>query len=78
MTSSLVLMITIPGTLMQNRRVLKLYRHIYRCVGLEMEATINKARAMGIASPSECLIFNVVYMSNWLNGLVMQNNYLGK
>ena len=57
MTSSLVLMITIPGTLMQNRRVLKLYRHIYGCVGLEMEgiyyeAAINKARMMGIVSPS--------------------------
>lgn len=30
-------MLTVPGTLLQNRRMLHFHRHIWRCIGLEME-----------------------------------------
>ena len=31
--------LTVAGTLMQNRRMLQFYRHIWGCIGLEMEGT---------------------------------------
>lgn len=49
-------MVTIPGTLLQNRRALRLYHTIWASVGLEMEGVyfvqaLNKAKVMGIVSP---------------------------
>lgn len=50
-------MVTIPGTLLQNRRALRLYHTIWASIGLEMEGVyfvqaLNKARVMGIITPS--------------------------
>lgn len=46
-------MVTIPGTLMQNRRLLRFYSSIWSAVGIEMEGTyfedaLTQARLMGI------------------------------
>ena len=50
-------MVTIPGTLLQNRRALRLYHTIWASVGLEMEGVyfvqaLNKATVMGIVHPT--------------------------
>jgi CRP-like cAMP-binding protein len=46
-------MVTIPGTLMQNRRLLRFYNTIWSAIGIEMEGTyfedaLTQARLMGI------------------------------
>jgi len=50
-------MVTIPGTLMQNRRALRLYHTIWASIGLEMEGVyfvqaLEKAKVMGIVNPT--------------------------
>lgn len=50
-------MVTIPGTLLQNRRTLRLYHSIWASIGLEMEGVyfvqaLNKAKVMNIVSPA--------------------------
>ncbi len=47
--------VTIPGTLLQNRRLLRFYKTIWTAIGIEMEGTyfeeaLNQARVMGIIS----------------------------
>ncbi len=49
-------MLTVPGTLLQNRQMLGYYRHLWRCVGLEMEGShywrrLDEARRLGLVRP---------------------------
>lgn len=50
-------MLTVTGTLLQNRMMLNFYRHIWRCIGLEMEGSyyhrkIFESQELGIVPPS--------------------------
>ena len=61
-------MLTVAGTLLQNRIMLNFYRRIWRCVGLEMEGTyylrqILKARSLGLMSRDVALRF-LYYVSD--------------
>lgn len=49
-------MLTVPGTLLQNRQMLGYYRHLWRCVGLEMEGShywrrLDEARRLDLVRP---------------------------
>lgn len=60
--------LTVMGTLLQNRRMLHFNRHIWRCVGLEMEGSfylrrIRKAMDAGVLAPSVPLRF-LYYVSD--------------
>jgi hypothetical protein len=49
-------MLTVPGTLLQNRQMLGYYRHLWRCVGLEMEGShywrrLDEARRLALVRP---------------------------
>lgn len=60
--------LTVAGTLMQNRRMLHFYRHIWGCIGLEMEGTfyyrqLLEARELGV-TPGEVPIRFLYYVSD--------------
>ena len=46
-------MLTVDGTLLQNRDMLRFYRHVWRCIGMEMEGAyylrqFQEAKATGL------------------------------
>jgi len=60
--------LTVAGTLLQNRVLLNFYKHIWRCVGLEMEGTfylreLLKAIHLGLVDPEVTMRF-VYYVSD--------------
>lgn len=60
--------LTVAGTLLQNRVLLSFYKHIWRCVGLEMEGTfylreVLKARHLGVI-PDDVAMRFIYYVSD--------------
>ena len=61
-------MLTVAGTLLQNRTMLQFYRHIWRCVGLEMEGffyhrKLQESAQLGVVPPGIPLRF-LYYVSD--------------
>jgi len=61
-------LLTVAGTLLQNRAMLQFYRRVWGCVGLEMEGSwylraINEAEALGVLAPGASLRF-IYYVSD--------------
>ncbi len=61
-------MLTVYGTLMQNKVLLNFYHHIWRCVGLEMEGTyylreVMKSMHLGLI-PQETTLRFLYYVSD--------------
>jgi hypothetical protein len=61
-------LLTVAGTLLQNRAMLQFYRRVWGCVGLEMEGSwylraIHEAEALGVLAPGASLRF-IYYVSD--------------
>jgi hypothetical protein len=61
-------LLTVPGTLLQNRKMLHFYRHIWGCIGLEMEGTyyygqIVESQQLDVV-PAECRLRFLYYVSD--------------
>jgi CRP-like cAMP-binding protein len=61
-------LLTVAGTLLQNRAMLQFYRRVWGCVGLEMEGAwylraVHEAEALGVLTPGATLRF-LYYVSD--------------